>query len=142
MLQGVVSGVIVGAVIGFMCKMIAHGCKLGAQLVDWAHLLTLVHYLISQASAACQTQGCSPHSDTSDCVHSSPVNQCYYSTGSYSSTRMCALDFQLCSQLTSFDMHEDSHVLLHRIRVAERDKWHACRHPAFCHSLLGLGRIS
>ena len=77
MLQGVVSGVIVGAVIGFMCKMIAHGCKLGAQLVDWAHLLTLVHYLISQASAACQTQGCSPHSDTSDCVHSSPVNQCY-----------------------------------------------------------------
>lgn len=26
MLQGVVSGVFVGAVIGFMCKMIAHGC--------------------------------------------------------------------------------------------------------------------
>ena len=49
-----------------------------------------------------------------------------------------ALDFQLCSQLTSVDMHEDSHVLLHRIRVAERDNWHACRHPAFCQIPLGL----
>ncbi len=36
MLQGVVSGVTVGAVIGCMCKMIAHGCKFGAQLVDRA----------------------------------------------------------------------------------------------------------
>lgn len=66
------SGVIVGAVIECTCKMIAHDCKLGAQLVERAHLVTLVHYLLSQASAASQTQGCSPHGDSCDCVHSSP----------------------------------------------------------------------
>ncbi len=143
MLQSVVVSVIVGAVIDCMCKMIAHGCKLG--VVDSAHevwLLTLVHYLVSHASAACQTQGGSPHGDTSDCVHSSPLNQCYYS--SYSSTSMClsALDFQLCSQLTPVDLsakREDSNVLRRqqcRIRVAVRDNWHACRHPAFS----GIGR--
>ncbi len=45
------------------------------------------------------------------------------------------IDHVLCE---SVDMHEDSHVLLHRIRVTEKDNWHACKRRAFYHFPQGL----